>query len=147
MGILILVGVFALLLNLLLELGAIAIGIHVSFRGMVSRSASLLSQVFRLGKLVTILFFGHLLQIAVWALLFLWMDQFKEFDDFATAFYHSTVNYSTLGYGDIVMSEPWRLLGAFEATVGVMMFGVSTATLFSAVSQMFNARFGRKENP
>lgn len=142
---LILVSVVALLLNLLLELGAIAVGIRFALRGFAHPSGSLLRQIGRLGMLVTILFIGHLLQIGVWALLFLVMDEFREFTDFATAFYHSTVNYSTLGYGDIVMSEPWRLVGAFEATVGVMMFGVSTATLFSAVSHMFQGRLGRPQ--
>lgn len=70
-----------------------------------------------------IVFVGHLLQVALWAALFV---QLGEFEDFASAFYHSTVNFSSLGYGDIVMSEQWRLLGAMEATGGILMFGIST---------------------
>jgi len=81
-----------------------------------------------------VLFAGHLIQIAVWALLFLWIG---EFGDFATAFYHSTVNFATLGYGDIVMSERWRLLGALQAASGVLMFGLSTGTLFAVMSHIF----------
>ena len=89
------------------------------------------------GVLLLVLFVlaaGHVIQIAIWALLFIQIDEFR---DFATAFYHSTVNFATLGYGDIVMSERWRLLGAFQAASGVLMFGLSTGTLFAAMSHIF----------
>ena len=66
------------------------------------------------------LFIGHMFQVAVWALLFM---QLGEFSDFMTAFYHSMVNFASLGYGDIVMSEDWRLLGAIEASNGVLTAG------------------------
>ena len=135
--------VAALLLNRLLQLAAIAVGVRTAFGAERQPAASLSGQVARLGILVTFLFFGHLLQIAVWAVLFRIVG---AFGNFSTSFYHSTVNYSTLGYGDIVMAEPWRLAGALEASVGVMMFGVSTATLFAAVSRMFATRFSRGEN-
>jgi hypothetical protein len=85
-------------------------------------------------SVLLLLFAGHMVQIAAWALLFL---GFGEFQDFATAFYHSTVNFATLGYGDIVMSERWRLLGALQAASGVLMFGLSTGTLFTVMSQLF----------
>lgn len=80
------------------------------------------------------LFAGHLIQIAIWAMLFM---KLGEFDSFLTAFYHSAVNFSTLGYGDIVMSERWRLLGALEAGNGVLMFGLSTGTILSVMSRLF----------
>lgn len=73
---------------------------------------------------------GNFLQIAIWAALFMLIG---EFDEFATALYHSGVNFATLGYGDIVMSPQWRLLGPLEAANGILMFGVSTATMTAAV--------------
>ena len=73
---------------------------------------------------------GSLIQTAIWAALFRLLG---EFDDFNTALYFSGVNFATLGYGDIVMSERWRLLGPLEAAHGVLMFGVSTAVLTTAV--------------
>jgi len=54
-----------------------------------------------------------------------------EFQLFSVAFYHSAVNFGSLGYGDIVMSEKYRLLGALEAINGVLMIGLSTAALMS----------------
>jgi len=84
---------------------------------------------------VLMLFFGHLLQIAIWAAVFMYL---QEFSDFYSAFYHSTVNFASLGYGDIVMSEKWRLLGALEACNGVLMFGLSAGTLLSVMTRLFS---------
>jgi Ion channel len=58
--------------------------------------------------LIVILLAGHLAQMARWTIASVGAG---EFDSFALAFYHSAVNYTTLGYGDIVMSPRWRLLG------------------------------------
>ena len=85
---------------------------------------------------------GNLAQISIWAGLFMLLDQF---DDFSTAFYHSCVNFVTLGYGDIVMDERWRLLGPLEGANGILMFGVSTAVMTAAVMDVikFNMRTRR----
>jgi len=80
---------------------------------------------------------GHLIQVGIWALVFLALG---EFDGFRNAFYHSAVNFTTLGYGDIVMSEQWRLLGALEAGSGILMFGVSTALFFALISRLLERR-------
>jgi hypothetical protein len=82
------------------------------------------------GVLTTVLLIlvaGNLGQIALWATCF---RVSGEFQDFATAFYHSVVNFTTLGYGDIVMSEKGRLLGALEAGNGILMVGLTTSVLF-----------------
>lgn len=84
---------------------------------------------------LSILFIGHLLQMVMWAVLFI---QLGQFDDALTAFYHSAVNFTSLGYGDITMNERWRLLGALEAANGVLMFGLSTGTIFAVMTRLFN---------
>lgn len=88
----------------------------------------------------TILFalVAHLLDIALWAAVFFTSGQFH---DFGTAYYHSAVNYTTLGYGDLIMSPTWRLLGPLEAANGIMMFGVSTAMIFAVILRLIQARF------
>jgi len=88
-----------------------------------------------------ILLAGNILQMTVWAALFL---AFNEFQDFTTAFYHSVVNFATLGYGDIVMSEKRRLLGALEATNGVLMFGLSTGFLYAVLSTFMQRALKRR---
>ena len=90
---------------------------------------------YAISMVLLLLFTGHMIQMAIWAMLFLYLG---EFHDFLTAFYHSTVNFASLGYGDIVMSERWRLLGALEASNGVLMFGLSAGTLLAVMSHLFN---------
>jgi len=87
-----------------------------------------------LSAVLLVLWIGHLLQISIWATLFVMLD---EFDQFSTAFYHAAVNFTSLGYGDMVMSEQWRILGALEAGNGVLMFGLSTSTLFAVMTRLF----------
>ena len=54
-----------------------------------------------------------------------------EFPDIGTAYYHPAVNYTTLGYGDLIMTSSWKLLGPMEASDGMLMFGVSTTIIFA----------------
>ncbi len=76
---------------------------------------------------------GILVQVTVWAGLFWGCG---EFATFRTAFYHSVVNFTSLGYGDIVMSEERRLLGALEATNGILILGLTTAFLYSVIDTL-----------
>jgi hypothetical protein len=81
---------------------------------------------------------AHLIEITAWAEVF---DLCREFPNFAPAFYHSAVNYTSLGYGDVVMSSSWRLLGPLETADGMLMFGVSTAMLFAVIQRLIQTRF------
>ena len=78
-----------------------------------------------------------LAQIALWGAAFVLCGEFADFED---AFYHSAVNFTTLGYGDIVMSRRWRLLGPLEAVNGSLMLGLSAAMLFTVLGQVVEAR-------
>ena len=92
-------------------------------------------QVFLLlNAVMSLLVIGNLAQLFVWALLFLLLGEFASLD---VAVYHSAVNFASLGYGDIVMSERHRLLGALEAINGVLMIGVSTAALMATLQDAY----------
>jgi hypothetical protein len=80
-----------------------------------------------------VLLVGNLVQIMMWGALFLWLGEFEQAYD---AIYHSAVNFSSLGYGDIVMRRERRLLGPLEAVNGVLMLGMSAATLMAIVQHM-----------
>jgi hypothetical protein len=80
---------------------------------------------------------AHLTQIALWAVALLLCGQISGFE---TAFYFSAENYTALGYGDISLSEPWRLLGPLEAINGLLFFGLSTAVLFAVMSHLIANR-------
>jgi hypothetical protein len=76
---------------------------------------------------------GTLVQIVLWGWLFLWLGEFESTDD---AIYHSAVNFTSLGYGDIVMRRERRLLGPLEAANGVLMLGMSAAASMAIVQHM-----------
>jgi hypothetical protein len=80
---------------------------------------------------------AHLVNIAIWAALFVACG---EFTGLAVAFYHSAMNYTSLGYGDVVMSASWKLLGPLEAADGLLMFGTSTAMVFAVMQRLFRTR-------
>ena len=63
-----------------------------------------------------------------------------EFDSLEPALYFSTVTFTTLGYGDITLTEGWRLLSAFEAANGIILFGVSTAFVFAMIQKIYRSR-------
>jgi hypothetical protein len=77
--------------------------------------------------------FGSLVQTALWGALFVYLG---EFDDLYQAIYHSAVNFTSLGYGDVVMSAKWKLLGPFEAMNGVLMLGMSAAALMAILQEV-----------
>jgi hypothetical protein len=81
---------------------------------------------------------AHLVEIALWALVFMMC---REFSDFGTAYYHSAVNYTSLGYGDLIMTPTWRLLGPLETANGMLLFGVSTAMIFALIQRLVETRF------
>jgi Ion channel len=80
---------------------------------------------------------AHLTQIALWAAAFLLCGQISTFE---TAFCLSAQNFTAFGYGDVKLSERWRLLGPLEATNGLLFFGLSTAVLFAIMSQLIARR-------
>jgi hypothetical protein len=89
-------------------------------------------------RVVFYAFLAHLVEIGFWGVLFMACG---EFTDFGTAFYHSAVNYTSLGYGDLIMTPFWRLLGPLEAANGTLLFGVSTAMSFGVMLWLIQARF------
>jgi hypothetical protein len=82
---------------------------------------------------------AHLVEITIWAVV---LEYCGEFTRLATAFYHSAMNYTSLGYGDVVMSDPWKLLGPLEAANGMLIFGASTAIIVAVIQRLFRTRFG-----
>jgi Ion channel len=87
---------------------------------------------------ISFAFLAHLLEIALWAVLFVICGEFREF---GLAYYHSAVNFTTLGYGDVIMTASWKFLGPLEAADGALMFGVSTAMIFAVIMRLVQAKF------
>lgn len=132
-----LLGCFTVFISMGIQVGVVVYMIRYLLRIMNSdgrQTEGFGFDTYVISVVLLILFVGHLAQVAIWAVLFMLLG---EFSDFLTAFYHSTVNFASLGYGDIVMSEKWRLLGALEASNGVLMFGLSAGTMLSVMTNLF----------
>ena len=79
---------------------------------------------------VTVLMAAHVGEIAVWSLAYAAADAAPGE---AERFYFAFVNFTTLGYGDIVPTPQWRLFGPMTAMNGVLLFGWSTAVMFEVL--------------
>lgn len=78
------------------------------------------------GAFVVVMFVTTLVEASVWALTY---SMLYAVSDFEKALYFSTVTYTTLGYGDVVLDSQWRLLSSFQAANGIIMFGWTTALI------------------
>jgi Ion channel len=84
----------------------------------------------------------HSIEIWIWALVYLAFD-IQAVGNLETALYFSTVSFTTVGYGDVVLDPSWRLLGAMQAASGMILFGWSTAFIFEVLAityRQFNIR-------
>jgi hypothetical protein len=142
---------FAILLPLTLGVGAVAstIFVHalalsatITFvrgeRRLERAGTCALTDLALVVAAISYTFVAHLIEITLWAALLLSCGEFRAFGN---AFYLSAVNYTTLGYGDLLLTPSWRLLGPLEAANGALMFGVSTAIVFAVIKRLVLARF------
>jgi hypothetical protein len=82
-----------------------------------------------------LMFFGAaLIEVGIWAAAYL---RLGAFEDIESAWYYSMVTFTTLGYGDIILTERWRLLSSIEAANGIIMFGWTTAVVMAVVQRTF----------
>lgn len=79
----------------------------------------------------------HAVEISIWALSYLGLGCLPDVE---SAFYFSGVTYATVGYGDLVLPEPWRMLGPVEGLTGILMCGLSTGFFFALVSRIYASR-------
>jgi voltage-gated potassium channel len=75
----------------------------------------------------------HTVEIWLYAAAYLGLGAFRHFEG---ALYFSTSTYATIGYGDVLLPHEWRIFGAIEGPVGVIMLGLSTAYLVSLLARL-----------
>lgn len=92
-------------------------------------------------RLAWLLILIHLFEITVWALFYLWG---KCLPDAESAFYFSGVTYTTVGYGDLVLPERFRMLAPIEALTGILMCGLSAGLFFAALTRIYTLRLEAK---
>jgi voltage-gated potassium channel Kch len=87
---------------------------------------------------VAVLMITHALEVIVWAVAYLIVDIAPPG---AGLVYFAFVNYTTLGYGDVIPQERWQLLGPITAMNGVLLFGWSTAVIFEVLRRTMTVSF------
>ena len=87
-----------------------------------------------LSLLVLAVLSAHLIEIWIWAVFYFFIE---EIPTFKTALYFSTSSFTTVGYGDLTLSEEWRLLGSLESANGMILFGWSTAFIFTVIHRIY----------
>jgi hypothetical protein len=93
-------------------------------------------------RLVWALLLIHGLEIWIWAIAY---HVGAHLPDMGTALYFSGVTYTTIGYGDVLVERPWRILAPIEGLTGIVMCSLSAAFFFAVVSRVFTARQQRSE--
>ena len=128
------IGSAIMIITTIIHVGGMAIGLRwlvlMHAKQYVMESITIRSLV--VGSLVLIMFVTTLIEAGVWAATYNVLGAISEFEE---ALYFSTVTYTTLGYGDVVLEDQWRLLSSFEAANGIIMFGWTTALIIVAVHQ------------
>jgi hypothetical protein len=80
-----------------------------------------------IGLLLAVL---HGIECMIWAAAYLWLGALDSFTD---ALFFSLDSMSTRGASGLTLQRPWQMMGALEAVDGMLLFGVSTAYLFSVM--------------
>jgi hypothetical protein len=100
--------------------------------GTKKRSHPSLRLIITMIAALSVLMAAHILEVFVWALAYLIVDAAPVGTNLV---YFAFVNYATLGYGDVIPVEGWRLLGPLTAMNGALMFGWSTAVIFDVLNK------------
>ncbi|MDF3064170.1 MAG: metal transporter [Microvirga sp.] len=95
---------------------------------------------------VAVLLVAHVAEVMIWSVTYLIVNAAPPEKDIL---YFAFVNYTTLGYGDIVPVERWRLLGPITAMNGILLFGWSTAVIFEVLDRAthMHDRRGKSQDP
>jgi ion channel len=134
-----LIGLPAMLVCLVLQIAVAFWSVRYYIRHVHSASASeeIFPGVRLLLAVMLVMVLGNFAQIVLWGVVFVWLE---EFADIYEAVYHSAVNFTSLGYGDVVMSRQWKLLGPLEALNGILMLSVTGAALMAMLQQMIKVQ-------
>ena len=93
-----------------------------------------LMHLFSVAGVVLLMFLVSVIEVLVWSVTYLWLGALEGLEQ---ATYFSMVTFTTLGYGEIVLDEQWRLLASFEAANGIIMFGWTTAIVLATVQRIY----------
>ncbi len=137
-----------MLSQLLIGTGVIAVSVAMTatFIGLVVRALTRIGpwlatspSLLKTGVVLTCVTIWLILALSVsvwlWAVTYLGLGIFSDLE---TALYFSVVAFTTLGFGDIVLPTPWRLLAGISAANGLVLFGLITAVLLELLRRLLS---------
>ncbi|MEM6453555.1 MAG: potassium channel family protein [Acidobacteriota bacterium] len=74
----------------------------------------------------------HVVEVLIWATAYAVVKP-AGLASLEDAVYFSFTTFTTLGYGDVVIRDHWKLLTGIESLNGVLLIGWSTALLFAVI--------------
>lgn len=83
------------------------------------------------------MFIGVVCEVLLWALFYRYNPKITTLPDLETALYFSMVTFTSVGYGDVVLTGPWRVLASIQAANGVIIFGWTTALIFYHIQTVY----------
>lgn len=113
-----------------------AIGMIITFRFTTNPLRHIaFAKAFRVSVIIMLMFIITVFEALLWAVVFWGKGAIQTIEQ---AMYFSMVTYTTLGYGDIVLDQQWRLLSSFEAANGIIMFGWTTSIVIAYVQRLYH---------
>ncbi len=106
-------------------------------RSRFGRVGGEIVKAFLLSVLTIWMFLAIYLEAWLWALLYYLNPMISSLPDLETAFYFSMVTFTTLGFGDVVLTGQWRSLASIQAANGVIIFGWTTALIFYFIQNIY----------
>ncbi|MGD9343885.1 MAG: ion channel [Desulfuromonadales bacterium] len=103
-------------------------------RDETGKAYGVCKRILRLSFIVICMFIVSLIEVTAWAAAYLAVDAIEALEK---AIYFSMVTYTTLGYGDVLLDENWRVLASYQAANGIIMFGWTTAIVMYAIRQVY----------
>lgn len=102
-------------------------------RGQKLREGRIHHSVLLLTYVVVALLAMHALEIMAYAWAYHALGEFRNWE---AATYFAASTFTTLGYGDVWLGEPRRMIAAIEGVVGLLLIGWSTAILAAVTARM-----------
>ena len=84
----------------------------------------------------------HGIEASLWAAAYWWLGALNSPAD---AILYSIDSISTRGASGLILEHQWRLMGALEAVDGMLLFGISTAYVFT-IMQTYWPLLTRRQN-
>ncbi len=95
------------------------------------------------GLVILAVFVAHVIEVSIWAIFYYSQATIEQLPTLEAALYFSTSTFTTVGFGDVVLTEEWRLLSSLESINGMILFGWSTAFIFEVVRHSYEDLYSK----